>query len=295
METLMIHALYAKDAIAKGLSAARTLLMAGAQGALNIAMTIGTGVMTAFGAVMAFVTSPIGLVVLAIGALIAAAYLLYTNWSTVSGFVVSIWQTYVMPFFASLGEWFSGIWNGIAGTFKGFLNTIIVGINWIIGKLNGIQLNIPDWVPGIGGQTYGINIPEVPMFAKGGFTNTPSIFGEAGPEVAIPLKRNSTRSKQLLFQTAGMLGVNLTSNNIQNRELGVKKPRKIGTRKTSTSSTSDSARPIQVIYSPQIYGSSNKAETQSILEEDFERFKAWLEQLKFEKDRTDFDEPVFSI
>lgn len=295
-ETLMIHALYAKDAIVKGLSAAKTLVMAGAQGALNIAMAIGTGVMSAFGAVMAFVTSPIGLVVLAIGALIAAGYLLYSNWSTVSNFVVGIWQTYVMPFFASLGEWFSGIWNGIAGTFKGFLNTIISGINWVIGKLNSIQLTVPDWVPGIGGKSYGVNIPEIPMFAKGGFTDTPSIFGEAGPEVAIPIKRNNPRSKQLLYQTAGMLGVNLTPNIIQTRELGVKKPRQFGgKKKTNSTSGSYGDRQGDIIYSPQIYTSGNKSEVQTVLNEDFERFKAWFEQLKQEEGRTDFNEPVFSI
>lgn len=45
--------------------------------------TIGTAVMSAFGAVMAFVTSPITLVIVAIGALIAIGVLLYKNWDTI--------------------------------------------------------------------------------------------------------------------------------------------------------------------------------------------------------------------
>ena len=49
-------------------------------------------------------------------------------------------------------------------------------------------------------------IPNMKGFARGGFTNQPSIFGEAGPEAAIPLQK-SPRNIGLLAKTAGILGV----------------------------------------------------------------------------------------
>lgn len=54
-----------------------------AMGLHTVATNIATTATSAFGAVMAFVTSPITLVVVAIGALIAAGVLLYKNWDTV--------------------------------------------------------------------------------------------------------------------------------------------------------------------------------------------------------------------
>ena len=41
------------------------------------------------------------------------------------------------------------------------INLIIKGINWMISKLNTIHFEIPDWVPIIGGKSFGINISPV--------------------------------------------------------------------------------------------------------------------------------------
>jgi hypothetical protein len=51
-----------------------------------------------------------------------------------------------------------------------------------------------------------VDLSSVPKYARGGFANQPSIFGEAGPEAAIPLKR-TPRSLSLLSKTADALGV----------------------------------------------------------------------------------------
>lgn len=75
---------------------------------------------------------------------------------------------------------FSGAFEGLKSIAKGVMNGIISIINAGIRGLNKIK--IPDWVPGVGGK--GINIPEIPQFAKG--TNrTPDTFvaGENGPEL----------------------------------------------------------------------------------------------------------------
>lgn len=56
---------------------------------------------------------------------------------------------------------FKGIWNGIVMILESAVNLIIKGINWLISKLNTIHFEIPDWVPIIGGKSFGINISPV--------------------------------------------------------------------------------------------------------------------------------------
>jgi len=75
---------------------------------------------------------------------------------------------------------FAGVWEALKSIVKAPLNFIITAINTLIRGLN--KLKIPDWVPLVGGK--GINIPEIPMLAKGS-KNTPSTFiaGEEGPEL----------------------------------------------------------------------------------------------------------------
>ena len=55
--------------------------------------------------------------------------------------------------------------NGLIGGFEAAINGIIgmfeKMINWIVNGLNKISFDIPDWVPVIGGKTFGFNIPEV--------------------------------------------------------------------------------------------------------------------------------------
>ena len=63
-----------------------------AMGAQVVATNIATAATSAFGAVMAFVTSPITLVVVAIGALIAIGVALYKNWDTVSAKAKELWS-----------------------------------------------------------------------------------------------------------------------------------------------------------------------------------------------------------
>ena len=69
-------------------------------------------------------------------------------------------------------EIFRGIWNTIVGGLEAAVNLIIKGINWLIDQLNKIHFEIPDWVPGIGGKSFGINISHVnelkiPRLAQG--------------------------------------------------------------------------------------------------------------------------------
>ena len=53
-------------------------------------------------------------------------------------------------------------------------------------------MTIPDWVPGVGGTTLGINIPTIPALAAGGIATAPTLamIGEGGePEAVMPLSK----------------------------------------------------------------------------------------------------------
>ena len=75
---------------------------------------------------------------------------------------------------------FSSIFDGLTGIIKAPLNGIISIVNKVIGSINGVGFTIPDWVPLVGGKSFALNIPEIPMFAKGGIATSPSIVGEGG-------------------------------------------------------------------------------------------------------------------
>ena len=67
---------------------------------------------------------------------------------------------------------FSGVWNGIIGTIEGAVNTIIQAVNFLISQLNKVKVDVPEWIPGIGGKSFGINIPtiqefQIPRLAQG--------------------------------------------------------------------------------------------------------------------------------
>ena len=75
------------------------------------------------------------------------------------------------------GNWRKA-WEGIKSIFKGIfdtfgaickapINAVIGIINGAISALNKINVTIPDWVPGLGGKSFGINIPTIPQLYRG--------------------------------------------------------------------------------------------------------------------------------
>lgn len=118
----------------------------------------------------------------------------------------------------------SNAWNGIKNTFKTIfdslvniakkplnlvitmVNAVISGVNKMIKALNNLNIDVPDWVPGIGGESFGFNfdtISPIPMLAKGGIVDSPTLamVGEAGKEAVVPLENNKGGLKEL----AGLL------------------------------------------------------------------------------------------
>ena len=116
------------------------------------------------------------------------------------------------------GDW-SAAWEGVQKAFRGIwdampdiikkpiqmiidmLNKMIGGIeggvNAVIRRINKLSFNVPDWVPEIGGQTFGFNLsemslPRIPGLAKGGIVTkaTLAVIGEDGAEAVVPLEQN---------------------------------------------------------------------------------------------------------
>lgn len=57
---------------------------------------------------------------------------------------------------------FKGAWNDIVSTLEGAVNLIIRGLNWLISQMNKIKFTVPDWVPGVGGKSIGVNLQKLP-------------------------------------------------------------------------------------------------------------------------------------
>lgn len=98
---------------------------------------------------------------------------------------------------------------GIIDLIKSIVSVTISVVNTIIRALNKFSVTVPDWVPTIGGQTFGFNLTEValPKFAQGGFTTGPSIAGEAGTEAIISFQRGVRQQNIDIWKMAGkMLG-----------------------------------------------------------------------------------------
>lgn len=68
----------------------------------------------------------------------------------------------------------NGLISGFENAINGIISMFETMINWIVGGLNKISFDVPDWVPLIGGKKFGFNIPEakfgrvsIPRLAQG--------------------------------------------------------------------------------------------------------------------------------
>lgn len=143
----------------------------------NVVSPIIQGILQAVQAAMPTIQAVVTTVVNAIGGVInGLATVLNGIITFISGVFTGNWR----QAWDGIKSIFSGIWEAIKSVAKGAVNGIISIVNGIIGGLN--KLKIPDWVPGLGGK--GINIPLIPMLAKGSkYTPDTFIAGEAGPEL----------------------------------------------------------------------------------------------------------------
>lgn len=150
-------------------------------------------------------SSPILLLIASLLILIAIIANWKTIWAAVSQAASTAWQQ-IVSLFSNAWDWFSAhviqpisdgferllnslrvgwqrTWdgiktfikntiNGIIGFINGMIRAIVGGINAVIGVLNALKIDIPEWVPAFGGKSFGLNIPlvqaaQIPYLAKG--------------------------------------------------------------------------------------------------------------------------------
>lgn len=119
------------------------------------------------------------------------------------------------------GNW-SSAWEGVKSIFSNAFSALVelckIPINAVVGIINGAinginsilgsVTTIPEWVPVVGGKGFSMQLPTIPMLAKGGFTDGVSIAGEAGTEAVISFDPSVRSANIANWQKAGqMLGV----------------------------------------------------------------------------------------
>lgn len=116
------------------------------------------------------------------------------------------------------GDW-GKAWEGIKDIFKGVFNGIVSiaenAVNYIVRALNRVSFDVPDWIPEIGGKTFGFQLQEVrlPRLASG--TVVPPRAGEFAAilgdnkketEVVSPLSTMKQALKEALQEAGGLGG-----------------------------------------------------------------------------------------
>lgn len=139
--------------------------------AVSAATKVWTGVQAAFNVVMTL--NPIGLVIIAIAALIAIIVVIATKttwfqkawgvaWGWIKKTAVSFWD-WLRELPEKIGAVFVKVAKFITAPWRAAFNFIADAWNNTIGKL---RWTVPSWVPIIGGNT--VQVPQLPKFHQGG-------------------------------------------------------------------------------------------------------------------------------
>lgn len=188
---------------------------------MNVATLIGNAIQTILPVIENIVMVLVNVVATVAPPIIAAVSQIFAN---ISNVVMSLQGVFdgLIQFItgAFTGNWASA-WEGVKSIFGNAFSALVelckVPINAVIGVINGAirginsivggGVTIPDWLPG-GGGTFSLHLNEIPMLAKGGFTDGVSIAGEAGTEAVISFDPSVRSANIANWQKAGqMLGV----------------------------------------------------------------------------------------
>lgn len=140
------------NAISTGASTVAQWAQTAATSAWNVVCAIATVTTTALGAAFAFLTSPIGLIVLAITAVIAIGVALITHWDEVCVFASETWNkitSIFQDFDAFLIGVFSTDWTESFGTIGSVLNAFFANASNIWDSIKLTFSGVIDFVAGV--------------------------------------------------------------------------------------------------------------------------------------------------
>lgn len=113
-----------------------------------------------------------GVIAAIVAAVATAVVLIKDNWESIKKFFINAWDA-IKKVWSQVSSWFSTkviqpvsngfkkFANGLIGFFEGIVNGGISGVNKLIGAINKISFDVPDWVPVIGGKKFGFNLRQV--------------------------------------------------------------------------------------------------------------------------------------
>ena len=206
---------------------------------LQLATKIATAAQWAWNAAMT--ANPIGIVIMAIAALIGILYVLYTHFEEVQEFCASVWESPAAAVIAfitgpigmliycvagiianweTVKEWFSLLWENPSAAIEQFVSFLQSklgeGITWAQEKWEALREVLSHPIDAVvnfirGGDSAasdaaGVDISENAIggiYKKGAFLTT---FAENSPEAAIPIN-GSARAASLWRQTGEMMGL----------------------------------------------------------------------------------------
>lgn len=176
---------------------------AAAWGLVNVAIgiwnavgAVASGIIKGVGLALQFAQTKAGLVTIILGALIAVIVLCIRHWDEIKAKAIECWNK-IKDAWNKAGDWFrenitkpitesftnmwanakkifnmgidwikkkfTGAINGGISLVESFINFFIKGINVLVRGIDKLSFDVPSWVPGIGGNKLGFNIPQVPQ------------------------------------------------------------------------------------------------------------------------------------
>lgn len=272
---------------------------------MNVATLIGNAIQTILPVIENIVMVLVNVVATVAPPIIAAVSQIFANISNVVTSLQGVFDG-LIQFITGVftGNWASA-WEGVKSIFGNAFSALVelckVPINAVIGVINGAirginsivggGVTIPDWLPG-GGGTFSLHLNEIPMLAKGGFTDGVSIAGEAGTEAVISFDPSVRSANIANWQKAGqMLGVDpvqaasvagagsLTTDRVEVADIGGGSPAPGGTTAVGGGSFT---------FSPNItiQGNADYNVMMSAMTDAKDQFEQWFNEMMRKQQRT---------